>query len=218
VTENAFFGMPLPDLDEPWQWRQARLDALESLERASRDELKRIVLDGPIDDMSANMGHLWRRVNGQARLVVQPAWLPPRPGRRMPSAVKVARYWATQRPDVFDVCAEEPACFRCGLDVEEWGWLGRAHLVDRWLGGLDHAANLAMLCSLCHRIMPSYDIDEAAKAIAWIKEGERQRKSNPLALFLAATPHLMMRKADSNGHGRHQKRNHAHDQVQIAGS
>lgn len=64
-----------------------------------------------------------------------------RPGRRMPTAVKIARYWLGAGP--FAVDMDRPACFGCGQREAEWRHLERAHLIDRMCGGLDHEANLA---------------------------------------------------------------------------
>jgi len=47
----------------------------------------------------------------------------------------------------------QEGCFTCGnLDDLE-----RAHLVDRCFGGLDHCANLIIICHACHRKMPSFE-------------------------------------------------------------
>ncbi|WP_280248783.1 HNH endonuclease [Nocardia abscessus] len=66
--------------------------------------------------------------------------------------------------------ATQPRCFRCGLRVEIWNQLDRAHLVDRFLGGLDHEPNLTMLCPLCHKIMPMFEPEQGAEAIAWVAQ------------------------------------------------
>jgi hypothetical protein len=87
----------------------------------------------------------------------------------VPSAVKIARYWVQQRPGVFAITTDHPKCFHCGSEIASWAKLERAHLVDRALGGLDHEANLVLLCRVCHRErMPSYGPDEAEAAIAWV--------------------------------------------------
>jgi 5-methylcytosine-specific restriction endonuclease McrA len=156
------FCVTLPDLDEPWQWRQARIDAVHALDQNVTKNVCNTTIDWPA---------LVRQSKGQAEQIVRPEWLPARPPRRPPSAVKIATYWAERRAGVFNVDVDDPACFRCGLSVSEWGRLERAHLVDRWCGGLDHEGNMAMLCCVCHKAMPWYDIDGVDGAIAWIADG-----------------------------------------------
>lgn len=93
--------------------------------------------------------------------------MPDRPPRRMPSARAVAEYWHT-RNDLFDIDLDRPRCFRCDGRVPEWNWLDRAHLIDRVNNGLDHAANLVMLCPSCHKRMPSFDNGEDDGALGWV--------------------------------------------------
>lgn len=93
---------------------------------------------------------------------------PERPGRSgMPDGHSIAEYWLGQGrfgPIVLD----HPACFTCARPAERWSQLERAHLVDRACGGLDHQANLVLLCWPCHRCMPSFDASDGASALAWV--------------------------------------------------
>ncbi len=93
-----------------------------------------------------------------------------RPPRREPPAQKVAAYWA-QRGGPFTVHVDMPACFACFLEARTWSRLQRAHLVDRARGGLDGAQNLAMLCPLCHRVMPVFRPGQEQDAIQYILDG-----------------------------------------------
>jgi 5-methylcytosine-specific restriction endonuclease McrA len=93
------------------------------------------------------------------------AHLPPkRPARRMPTLRAIARHW-----DLGD----HPACFRCGDEppVEGWGnahgWLERAHLIDRWAGGLDLVTNIVPLCPRCHRRQPIFEPGDEDAALTW---------------------------------------------------
>lgn len=82
----------------------------------------------------------------------------------MPSAQKVAAYWET-RGEPFRVDLSQPECFGCGHATLKWSDLDRAHLIDRVCDGLDHAANLAMLCGICHRLMPSFESGQIEEAL-----------------------------------------------------
>jgi len=104
------------------------------------------------------------------RSILHETWMPARPGRRMPPAPKIAAYWA-DRGEPFKVNPEEPACFACWDTADEWGHLERAHLVDRWAGGLDGPQNLAMLCNPCHRVMPIFLPGQDADAINLVLAG-----------------------------------------------
>lgn len=76
--------------------------------------------------------------------------------RRMPPVRRIAEHWG-RAPDV---------CFRCGMGTPH---PDRAHLIDRCVGGLDDVQNVALLCSLCHRMMPPFEPGEeqAARAYAF---------------------------------------------------
>lgn len=54
-------------------------------------------------------------------------------------------------------------CWRCWTA----GPLDRAHLIDRCMGGLDGAQNLALLCYQCHRRMPSFEPGQEREALAY---------------------------------------------------
>lgn len=92
---------------------------------------------------------------------------------RLPKLSAIANYWsgmprlvcADVFPQFWQWCADwdDPFCFRCGWKAPVecgtgWdhasGWLERAHLVDRELGGPDAVENLVPLCPLCHEDMP----------------------------------------------------------------
>jgi hypothetical protein len=118
-----------------------------------------------------------------------PEWLPPRPGRRMPTCWAIADYWADR--DEFDVDLDEPHCFRCGKvapsgeddDIDlRWkragNYLARAHLVDRYPYGLDGCQNIVLLCGACHDDMPCFQPAEKAgeAAIAWVQKDDRWRE------------------------------------------
>lgn len=142
---------------DPSEWADARRIELDRIERLFTDQLA----DTQIPTAVAASKYKAARF-----AVLHPLWMPKRPPRRMPPAHRVANYWAGQDP--FTVDSDNPACFRCHLRVDEWSNLQRAHLVDRFRGGLDHAANLAMLCYVCHAIMPLFDAHESAHALAWV--------------------------------------------------
>lgn len=91
-----------------------------------------------------------------------------RPGRsRMPSGQAVADYWREQgRFGGYGLAF--PACFTCRRPADDWSQLERAHLVDRAVGGLDHVANLVMLCWACHRCMPTFEAGEGEAALCWV--------------------------------------------------
>jgi len=101
----------------------------------------------------------------------------------MPPLWTLARYWAG-RLGYSDDDLAVPFCFGCGTEMpykkrapaqQRWneaaGRLERAHLVDRWCGGLDGPQNVIPLCSLCHRLMPTFGIDQGDAALAWVTEG-----------------------------------------------
>lgn len=164
TADRAQDYLTLLDPAEHPLWRQARLNAIAAVHRREMNVLDEV----PIPDMR----EVARAANRECfRIATHPQWLPPRPGRRMPSAKRIAGYWY-DHPGTFDVDPVTPECFRFRLGVESWGRLERAHLVDRWCGGLDLEPNLAMLCVLCHRIMPMFLIDQVAEAISWIRSAD----------------------------------------------
>jgi hypothetical protein len=87
----------------------------------------------------------------------------------MPTAARVAEFWS-RRGAPFKVDLQTPACFACGLPVTEWAALERAHLVAHIYDGLDHEANLAMLCNGCHHHQPDGD-PTGQTAILYIELG-----------------------------------------------
>jgi hypothetical protein len=148
-----------PTLDEePHEWRERRRLALERLEEKLVDDLCNIHME---------TSDAIRKYEAAKRRLLDPDWLPPRPPRRMPSAQKIAKYW--QGRDTFPLASDRPRCWRCGHVVEKWNHLDRAHLVDRFLGGLDHEPNLAMICILCHKLMPMFEPEHGQEAIAWVQ-------------------------------------------------
>jgi hypothetical protein len=152
-------------LDEHPIWRQARLDAIE---RIRNIEIPRYLREHDTDDWDAGC----RQANASCfHIATRPGWLPERPPRRMPTVTKIAQYWHGH-PGTFEVDIATPECFRCHLSVPAWSWLERAHLVDRWCGGLDHEANIVMLCVCCHRRMPPFMIDQVAEAISWVQSND----------------------------------------------
>lgn len=86
-----------------------------------------------------------------------------RPGRSLPPLEAIAGYH-----DLGPV----PHCVRCGR-VYEGTWRGagqrlhRAHVIDRFLGGLDLEPNLLPLCVLCHTFQPSFGPGDEAAALSW---------------------------------------------------
>lgn len=115
-----------------------------------------------------------------------------RPDRKMPTLFACAEYWAERlQPEAdrwprvrFDVALAEPFCFRCGwlAPVEEEGptktrwakatpYLDRAHLIDRFQGGLDVVANIIPLCHLCHRVMGMFEPGKETEVFAWLRLG-----------------------------------------------
>jgi hypothetical protein len=84
--------------------------------------------------------------------------------RRVPSLAKVADHHGLDA---------RPSCVRCGYEppVDSWreasGWLQRAHVIDRFAGGLDNAANLRPLCRMCHRMQPIFVPGDEDVALEW---------------------------------------------------
>jgi 5-methylcytosine-specific restriction endonuclease McrA len=147
---------------EPPEWRKARRAAIARIDQQ--------VIDLYLRGAPARREKVRTLKARIAHIEADPNWLPPRPGRRMPAARRVAAFWAAQ-PGPFTVHPDVPQCFRCGAGVGKWSDLERAHLVDRWAGGLDHAANLVMLCPLCHRAMPIFLPGEVEQARGWVLAG-----------------------------------------------
>lgn len=111
--------------------------------------------------------------------------------RTMPNLMKVRLHWSRlpqeEREAIFPnlyshwIGWGEPFCFRCRWlapceDDGNWlharGWLERAHLQDRCVGGPNTPENLVPLCPLCHHDMPPFDTRE--EAIKWINEGKKR--------------------------------------------
>jgi hypothetical protein len=122
-------------------------------------------------------------IKGQREWVNRPDWMPRRPRRSVPTLWKLAEYWATR--DVFEVHSADPHCFACqrSFDYDEavshrakWNalnrYLERAHLFDRWRGGLDGPQNVVPLCRVCHRLMPEFFHEgDHVEAILWVQQG-----------------------------------------------
>ena len=161
----------IANLDEHPGMRSARLRALVEVEARWNDAFQTWSPSvGPLPDVIKS----WRT---RAYAVAQPDWQPARPTRRMPAVSMIVRYWA--RRDTFKVDVKNPACFRCGRSAPAWEnrYFDRAHLVDRCFGGLDHEANLALLCMQCHREMPSFRPTEERAAIEWVRAARSYRSA-----------------------------------------
>lgn len=71
---------------------------------------------------------------------------------------------------------DDPSCMACGEGMETWRECERAHVIARWLGGLDGAQNLWLLCHFCHRgseergwrSMPDFAPGDEAAADLWL--------------------------------------------------
>lgn len=76
----------------------------------------------------------------------------PRKARSMPRVEKIAEFWGLPAD----------TCWRCGFEGRKH--IHRAHLIDRFLGGLDVIHNLALLCNHCNLASPIHEPgdDEAA--------------------------------------------------------
>lgn len=151
--------MPMTEADV---WRAAREDALARLEEAYDAQLTQIALHGTTEELVA----FESTCEHQRKQLMSPDWLSARPPRRMRAAKKIAEYWEGR--ETFFVDLNDPRCFGCFRRVAAWSELERAHLVDRFLGGLDLESNLAMICHSCHRVMPMFEIDEGQEAINWV--------------------------------------------------
>jgi hypothetical protein len=66
----------------------------------------------------------------------------------MPKANKVVEYWKANMPDELnDGQIEDKQCFACG----HWNHLQRCHIDPLCTGGSNEAANLHILCIVCHK-------------------------------------------------------------------
>jgi 5-methylcytosine-specific restriction endonuclease McrA len=145
-------------------WSEARAKHLAELDEA-RDAACRSAWQSGREPREV-ASELKRIERERKRVAEDPRWLAKRPGRRMPPATRVAEYWSGQ--DIFWLSVADPRCFGCNRPAETWGQFERAHLVDRACDGLDHAANLAMICGPCHRVMPMFLPGEWEAAILWV--------------------------------------------------
>lgn len=88
-----------------------------------------------------------------------------RPKRKMPTWVRIARHLG-----IYD---DVPACFHCGLAFwdYEWGTVGgrleRAHVIDRFTGGLDVESNIRPLCPWCHKLQPMFEPGQEEEALIY---------------------------------------------------
>lgn len=123
--------------------------------------------------------------------------------RRMPRKWSIVSLW--EPLGVFDIELDVPHCWACGWEWirpgtddlplrDQWNKaiLQRAHLVDRHKSHDDSASNLALLCELCHLLMPSFS--DWGAAIAWVTDD-----ASPLMRFarkeLAEVPPDVMARA-----------------------
>lgn len=113
--------------------------------------------------------------------------LSPRPNRKQVAHHKIAAYWAKHPGKWFPRAAEDPQCFKCGLKVQEWRGLERAHIVDRCKNGLDHEGNLALLCSPCHYRMPTFYGALCWDAILWIMQPPSE-ETHPFLDYTSGRP------------------------------
>lgn len=90
--------------------------------------------------------------------------LPRRGPRQMPSLRRIAEYHSL---------GERPWCLGCDWKVPLATWtdasglLERAHIIDRVFDGLDTLANLAPLCSRCHKTQPIFRPGDEEAALQW---------------------------------------------------
>jgi hypothetical protein len=187
------------EMNDAWdEWLDpelARTRFLAELYREAESSTKRMEYAIQHWNGSSHMPAIDRWIAEQDRIDKSREWgkskgwfpsTPERPGRRMPKLYDIAYYWYNERPGTFRVSLTVPLCFRClrRLPPEElrprnihkrWlsasSYLERAHLVDRFVGGLDGPQNLVPLCPECHRCMPTFEIDQGDRAIAWVQAG-----------------------------------------------
>jgi hypothetical protein len=59
-------------------------------------------------------------------------------------------------------------------DIDYWedggGRLEKAHVIDRFAGGLDTLPNFRPLCPTCHRLQPMFVPGQEAEALAWFDD------------------------------------------------
>jgi len=97
-----------------------------------------------------------------------------RPGRKMPTAARIAEYWAEweQKNNTIPPWCDgfwdwyEPSCMACNMPVMDidpdtptfstWNkaQLERCHVVPRRIAGLDGPQNLVLMCHRCHKDAP----------------------------------------------------------------
>jgi hypothetical protein len=160
-------------IEEPECFAQVRQQTISLLLKAEDDAIVRwaVRTDRPIDELHDELDQIRQQLKTVA---TQPNWMKPRPPRRMPRAESIARYWEL-RSETFSVDASDPRCFACKTQVEKWSDLDRAHIEDRFLGGLDHEANLAMICQPCHRLMPMFEPGTYQDSVGWILSDPRSK-------------------------------------------
>lgn len=121
-------------------WNDRCVDALADIRTPIRQTLERMDLQ-----LEADLRKLDRLLAGG---------ITERPARRMPTLKRIAAF--------HNLCGV--FCVRCG----ETDHLERAHIIDRWSGGLDHEANLAPLCYWCHhKTQPIFVPGDETDAYAW---------------------------------------------------
>lgn len=102
--------------------------------------------------------------------------------RNMPPVAAIVAHWRSHADELPSLEAHwigwgEPFCFACTWmppvpdgKRDSWErasrWLDRAHLQDHCVAGNDDAANLVLLCHLCHDDMPPFDTRD--DALAWV--------------------------------------------------
>lgn len=154
-------------LIEPEPWRSLRAELLAELDRLQ---------GGDFDPRKVRPSD-FSSISRRRAIINNPAWMPERPGRRMPPAKRVATYWRTR--GAFNIDVSDPRCFCCGRQESSWGDLERAHLIDRAIGGLDNEPNLTMLCRTCHSQQPIFEIDEWDNALRWVQGRSWIRGAEP---------------------------------------
>src|SRR5687768_54814 len=88
-----------------------------------------------------------------------------RPPRRVPGLSRIAD---------FHGLGSKPRCIRCGNANKSTSWssargLDRAHIIDRWSGGLDDVQNIAPICPNCHREQPIFTPGQEIEALRWFR-------------------------------------------------
>ena len=72
----------------------------------------------------------------------------------MPSMTKIEAQW--------DI--EHGRCLRC----QRIARCEKAHIIDRWCGGIDGVQNIVPLCYQCHAKMPAFDPGDEPMALSWV--------------------------------------------------